>query len=367
LRNAELTQVNLEISALEQALVTAESEMDSAASEYDLLLSKLSSARRRADQAAVEANRRRVRGQGTATILNQDCVTGMLAMADNSVDGAVSSIPFGALFGYSFKREDIGNNVDGVEMHAGQFALHMRFPLEQLYRVLRPGAVFCCHIQQLNTTQVQHGWQGMRDFRGAVVTLAANHGFEVKGEFVIPKNPQAVAQRRKLHSLLFVTAKRNSRDLTPAMNDYVLLFRKPGEGAAIPGMYDPKLNPQGWFTAEEWIRWACGVWPDIQEIDVLDGWRSARASDEERHVCPLQLEVIRRCLLLYTAPGETVLDPFMGIGSTAYVALEQGRNAVGFELKESYHALALRNLAKAQAEWARAEEDMPLLALAAGE
>lgn len=306
------------------------------------------------EEQKVRENRLKFRGQADVDIYNADCVAGMRDTLDpESVDLVVSSIPFGALFSYSHKTEDIGNNQDGIDLHEGQFGLHMRFFFEQLYRVMKPGAIFACHVQQLYTTIVQHGWQGMRDFRGAVITLARNHGFHAHGEVAIPKNPQAVAQRLKKHSLLFVTGRRDSRNLAPAANDYVLFFRKPGEGTPIAGLYDAKENPEGWFTQEDWIKWAHGVWDDIQEIDVLDGWRSARESDEERHVCPLQLEVIRRCILLYSAPGETVLDPFMGIGSTAYVALEQGRNAIGFELKESYYDLALRNIEKARQSWER--------------
>jgi hypothetical protein len=176
-----------------------------------------------------------------------------------------------------------------------------------------------------------------------------------------------MAQRLKLHSLMFATGYRDARQLAPAVNDYVMIFQKPGEAAPVPalarrGEYVPddareeignemptQLAPgqaAGWVTTEEWIKWASGVWSDIQETDVLDGYKSARESDEERHVCPLQLEVIRRCVKLYSNPGEVVLDPFAGIGSTAYVTLEQGRNAVGFELKESYHRQALANVAK---------------------
>ncbi len=118
------------------------------------------------------------------------------------------------------------------------------------------------------------------------------------------------------------------------------------------------------MTTEEWIKWASGVWDDIREMDVLDGWKSARETDEERHVCPLQLEVIRRCVKLYTNPGELVLDPFMGIGSTAYVAIAEGRAGVGFELKESYCALAHRNLEKQAGEIAEANVDLFTMAQA---
>lgn len=296
----------------------------------------------------------------TCDIYNQDTVPGMRErLAEDSVELVVTSIPFGALFMYSGKREDVGNNQDGVDMRASGFGLHMRFFCEQLLRVLKPGHNACIHIQQLLAYQNQHGFIGRRDFRGAVVDLFAASGFEWKGEFVIPKNPQAIAQRLNLHSLMFATGKRNSRELAPAVNDYVMIFQKPGK-SAVPcrALRDAEENPQGWLSTEEWIRDAHGVWTDIQEIDVLDGWKSARETDEERHVCPLQLEVIRRCIRLYTCAGELVLDPFMGIGSTAYVALEQGRSAVGFELKESYHSLALRNIAKLQAEQSEAKRDL---------
>lgn len=284
----------------------------------------------------------------TAHIHNTDCIQGMADhLEPDSVDLVVTSIPFGSLFQYSGKTEDIGNNPDGVDMRGSQFGLHMRFCIEQLFRVVKPGCNLAIHIQQLITYGVQHGYQGRRDFRGAVVDLFSAGGFEWKGEVVIPKNPQAIARRQKLHSLLFVTARGNARDLAPAVNDYVMVFQKPGDAERVACLLD-KLNPDGWVTRDEWIRYASGVWSDIDEMDVLDGYRHGRDEGDEKHVCPLQLEVIRRMVRLYTNPGELVLDPFMGIGSTAFVAIEQGRNAVGFELKESYHTIALKNIAKAE-------------------
>lgn len=281
---------------------------------------------------------------GRYEIHNEDCVEGMAArMAPGEADLCVTSIPFGALFMYSGKQQDIGNNEDGVDMRASQFGLHMRFAIEQLRRVMAPGGVLCIHIQQLITTKVQHGAMGRRDLRGATVDLFQAGGFDWTGEFVIPKNPQAMAQRMKLHSLLFITGKRDARALAPAMNDYVLVFRQGGEGKPVAALHDATINPHGWLSTEEWIRDACGVWSDIRETDVLTGWRDAREEDDEKHVCPLQLEVIRRCIRLWSNPGDVVLDPFMGIGSTAVVALEQGRRAVGFELKESYHRQAVAN------------------------
>lgn len=245
---------------------------------------------------------------------------------------------------YSGKPEDIGNNHDGIDMEASQFGLHMRFFIEQLFRVMKPGCNVCIHIQQLLTTKVQHGYMGRRDFRGAVIEQFSKGGFEWKGEIVIPKNPQVIAQRQKLHSLLFITGKRNGRDLAPAVNDYIMIFQKPGEAEPVPCLYDPETNKDGWLTTEEWIRDAHGTWTDIRETDVLENCYGAREEDDEKHVCPLQLEVIRRLVKLYSNTGEIILDPFMGIGSTAYVALQLGRRTVGFEVKESYCNQAIRNM-----------------------
>lgn len=285
----------------------------------------------------------------TAQVWNEDCVQGMPGrLAAESVDLVVTSIPFSDLFSYSGKTEDIGNCRDGIDSEASEFGLGMRFFIEQLLRVLKPGCNACIHIQQLIAFKNKHGYMGKRDFRGAVINLFSAGGFDYIGETVIPKNPQRVAQQQHLHSLLFVTGMRNARKLAPTTNDIVLIFQKPGE-AEVPvlALYDREKNPGGWLSTEDWIRDAHGVWPDILEIDTLEGWQGAREEDDEKHVCPLQLEVVRRCVRLYTNPGEVVLDPFMGIGTVAFVAIEQGRNAVGFELKESYWEMGQRNIRKA--------------------
>jgi DNA modification methylase len=286
----------------------------------------------------------------TCEIWNEDCIAGMaVRLPAESVDLCVTSIPFSDLFIYSGKVDDVGNCEDGVDSRNSIFGLNMRFFIEQLYLVLKPGHNACIHIQQLVAYGNKHGYIGRRDFRGAVIDMFMAGGFDYYGETAIPKNPQMVAKRSNLHSLMFATGKRNSRDLAPACNDYVLIFKKPGECASpLRGLYDRKENPDGWFTTEEWIRWARGVWDDIKETDVLDGWRSAREEADEKHVCPLQLEVIRRCVKLYSGPCEMVLDPFMGIGSTAVVALQEGRCTVGFELKENYHTQAVRNASLAR-------------------
>lgn len=356
----------------------------------------------------------------TATIYNQDCIAGLAEhVPDNSVHLTVTSIPFEELFTYSGKLEDVGNNGSTVNPLVGRFALNMRFVAAQLFRVTAPGCNVCIHIQQLLAYKNQHGFIGRRDFRGAMVDVFGAAGFEWIGEatqpgsvftvtpedvfnimeqaggencdrqvltsmlarrlgirgpseFAIVKNPQAMAQRLNLHSLMFITGKRNSCMLAPAINDYVLIFTKPGEPEhPVKALYDKDINPDGWVSSEDWIRDAHGIWTDIQEIDILDGHRSARESDEEKHVCPLQLQVIYRLVRLYTnpirlQPDVTVLDPFMGIGSTAYMCLggqctdghlhgEHRRNVLGFELKESYYEQCLRNIEKAKRRFRQLE------------
>ncbi|HWA98893.1 MAG TPA: DNA methyltransferase [Pirellulales bacterium] len=300
-------------------------------------------------------------------IFNEDCIAGMAErVSSSSVHLTVTSIPFEELFTYSGKLEDVGNNGSTIDIRSGRFALNMRFVVEQLHRVTAPGCNVCIHIQQLLAYKNQHGFIGRRDFRGAMIDVFGAGGFQFVGEFAIQKNPQAMAQRLNLHSLMFITGKRNANHLAPCPNDYVLVFHKPGECACpVRALSDTKLNPEGWLSTEEWIRDAHGIWTDILEIDVLDGARTARESDQEKHVCPLQLEVIRRLVRLYSnpitvQPDVLVLDPFMGIGSTAWVcvgapspvtglAVDAPRNVIGFELKESYHAGALKNVAKARA------------------
>lgn len=285
----------------------------------------------------------------TATIYGEDCIDGIQRhLKADSVYLTVTSPPFEELFTYSGKIEDVGNNGSTVDVKAGRFALNLRFVADRILWATVPGCNCCVHIQQLLAYQNHHGFIGRRDFRGAVIDVFRDAGWNFYGETAIAKNPQTMAQRSNLYCLQFKTGwGRTSRDLAPAPNDYVLVFKKPGEcEKPVLGLKDRRgRNPKGWFNEEDWIKWANGCWTDIDQMDVLEGWNAARESNEEKHVCPLQLEVIRRFIKLYTDKGELVLDPFMGIGSVAVIAIEQGRNAVGFELKESYLSQANRNAA----------------------
>lgn len=326
-------------------------------------------------------------------IYNEDCISGLAQrVPDGSVHLTITSIPFEELFSYSGKPEDVGNNGSTIDIRAGRFALNMRFVVEQLLRVHAPGTNVCIHVQQLLAFKIQHGYMGRRDFRGAMIDVFGAGGFLFTGEVAIPKDPQQMAQRLNLHSLQFKTGYgRTGTNLAPAPNDYVLIFQKPGEIAVPVLPIKHKTNRKGWLTTEDWIKWASGVWDDIIQTDILDGWKSARESKEEKHVCPLQLTPIERFVKLYTnpisiQPDVTVLDPFMGIGSVAYVCVgglkkrpksdtsddrfgdpyvDQPRNVIGFELKESYHSQALRNVKKARkmfADWSE-QSDQPAAAL----
>jgi hypothetical protein len=298
----------------------------------------------------------------------------MPQMDAESVHLVVTSIPFEELFTYSGKPEDVGNNGSTIDIRAGRFALNVRFMVEQAFRVLAPGCNFCCHIQQLLAYKNQHGFMGRRDFRGSMIDVFSSGGFHFIGEFAIQKDPQAIANRMNLHSLQFKTGyARNGTMLAPVFNDYVLIFQKPGQHPCPVRPLKHKTNPDGWVTTDEWVRDAHGIWTDILEIDVLDGARGHKEEKHEKHVCPLQLEVIRRLVNLYTNPIEkqpdvTVLDPFMGIGSTAWVclgarspvtkrALHSPRNVVGFELKESYYEGAIANIARARRQAKQADAE----------
>lgn len=266
-------------------------------------------------------------------LMRGDCVTTMRdRMNPDSMDLAVFSPPFSSLFTYSSHAADMGN----CSEHDGdaEFSAHFGFFARELLRVMKPGRAVCLHLQQIIAFRSKHGRKGLRDFRGMVIHAMEQEGFHYYGEFVISKNPQATAIRTKTERLQFTQFKRDSLESSPCLNDYVLHFRKPGKQAV------PVKNN---VSNDEWIRWASGIWDDIREGDVLSGHRHAKSNQDEKHICPLQLEVIRRCVRLWSNPGEEVFTPFLGIGSEAYVAIEQGRVGVGVELKPEYYKQAVDN------------------------
>lgn len=273
-------------------------------------------------------------GEGWHLMLGDSCER-LAELPDQSVDLSVFSPPFASLYTYSPSLRDLGNSGSREE-----FLEHFGYIVRDLLRVTRPGRLACVHVQQLSTTKATHGIIGLTDFRGQVIAQFQADGWIYHGEVTIDKDPQAQAIRTKAHALMFNTLHRDSSMTRPALADYVLLFRAPGENA-VP------IQPD--VDNETWIEWARPVWYDIRESATLN-FRAAREDADERHICPLQLPLIERCVRLWSNAGETVLSPFAGIGSEGYVALKHGRQFVGIELKRSYFETACRNLAEAVAQ-----------------
>lgn len=253
----------------------------------------------------------------------------------DSVDLAIYSPPFASLYTYSPTLRDLGNSHD-----RGEFLEHYGYVSREVLRALKPGRLACVHVQQLSTTKSTHGVIGLTDFRGDVIRQHERDGWIFHGEITVDKDPQAQAIRTKAHALMFATLERDSASNRPAMADYVLIFRKPGDN---PAAVEPDVS------REEWIEWARPVWYSIRETDVLNVSR-ARDEQDERHLAPLQLELIERCVRLWASKGELVLSPFAGIGSEGVGAIRHGRQFVGIELKPSYWRTACRNLTDAEAE-----------------
>ena len=278
---------------------------------------------------------------------------------DNSIDLSVCSPPFSQLYVYSPSLRDLGNCST-----RGEFLEHYGFIIREQLRVTKPGRIACVHVQQLTTRKNTEGFVGLTDFRGEVIRAFQDGGWNFHGEVTIWKNPQAQATRTKAHSLMFVSKNRDSAGIRPALADYLLIFRKPGDNA-VP---IPHEVSTGEVTNEDWIEWASPIWYDqgdggdlggdhlspvwttIQEGNTLNV-RVAREDDDERHLCPLQLDFIERCVRLYSNPGETVLSVFGGIGSEVYMAVKLGRKGISFELKASYWRTSVDNLR-------RLDEDM---------
>ncbi len=267
-------------------------------------------------------------GEQWSLLLGDSCER-LAEIPDESVHLSVYSPPFASLFTYSPSVRDLGNSSTRAE-----FLAHYGYIIRENLRVTIPGRMCCVHVQQLTTTKVTHGYIGLTDFRGDVIRAYEANGWHFYGEVTVNKDPQAQAIRTRAHALTFATKNRDSSGTRPALADYLLLFRKPGDNP-IPIKTD--------VTNAEWIEWAQPVWWDIRETNTLNV-RVAREDADERHITPLQLDFIERCVRLWSNPGEMVLTPFAGIGSEVYMAVKLGRRATGCELKPSYWRTAVANL-----------------------
>jgi len=301
-----------------------------------------------------------------------DCVEGVTGIPDNSVGLSVYSVPFASLFTYSNSDRDMGNTKDDAD-----FAAHYRFLIKDHMRHMMPGRLVAVHCMNLPTSKARDGFIGLRDFRGEIIRAFVEEGFIFHSEVTIFKDPVVAMQRTKAVGLLHKTIEKDSSQSRMGLPDYVVVFRKPGEneepiagrlkleeyaGESPPDVAEDAFNGEveRWNSINIWQRYASPVWFDINQSNTLQ-FRNARDNDDERHICPLQLDVIARCLQLWSNPGDTVLTPFMGIGSEVYTAVKMGRKAIGFELKESYW-----NVAKKNAALAVEERDAPTLFDAAG-
>ena len=254
---------------------------------------------------------------------------------DESIDLSVYSPPFASLFTYSPSPRDLGNSASRSE-----FFEHYGYIIRENLRVTKPGRICAVHCQQRTTTMAGNGVIGVTDFRGEIIAAYIEAGWIFHGEVTIDKDPQAQAIRTKAQALMFVTKNRDSSMTRPALADYLLLFRKPGENA---------VQIKNDVSNDEWIQWARPVWLDIRETRTLNA-RVARDDADERHICPLQLDFIERVVRLWSNVGETVLTPFAGIGSEVYTAVKLGRRGLGIELKPSYWRTAVNNLTELEAE-----------------
>lgn len=271
------------------------------------------------------------------TAINGDCVEALRGLPDHSIGYSIFSPPFASLYTYSNSPRDMGNVRNDDEFFA-----HFDFLVRELMRVMKPGREVSFHCMLMPTSKQRDGYIGLKDFRGDLIRAFQKHGFIYHSEVCIWKDPVTAMQRTKALGLLHKSVRENAAMCRQGIPDYLVTMRAHGES-------DRVTHTREDYPVDLWQKVASPVWTDINPSDTLQ-YTSAREHDDERHICPLQLEVIRRGVALWTNPNDIVLSPFMGIGSEGYVALEMGRRFVGVELKRSYYDQAVLNLAAALAK-----------------
>jgi DNA modification methylase len=268
----------------------------------------------------------------TYAIYNGDCVEVMRGLPEKSVDYSIFSPPFVSLYTYSNSPRDMGN-CKTYEEFFEQYA----FLISELARVVKPGRNVSFHCMLLPTSKVRDGVIGLRDFRGDLIRAFRDQGFVHHSEVVIWKDPVTAMQRTKALGLLHKTVRDNASMSRQGIPDYLITMRAPGE------CEERVIHARETYPVDKWQQIASPIWTDIDPNDTLQ-YRSAREHDDERHIAPLQLEVIRRGVELWTNPADVVLSPFAGIGSEGYVSLQLKRKFVGIELKASYYDQMKKNL-----------------------
>lgn len=261
-----------------------------------------------------------------------DCVEEIKKLDDQSIDYSFFSPPFGALYVFSDNPKDMSNVQNNDE-----FLKHFEYLVKELFRVIKPGRLVSIHMMQSTTLLGRDGFYSIVDFRGDLIRLFQKNGFYFHAENMIRKDPKTAAIRTKNRQLMHGTTKKDSSIVRPGLADYILTFKVPGENK------EPIVNN---IPFDLWCKIAEPVWLNINESDTLE-YREAKGNNDERHITPTQLQPIEWCYLMWSNPNDTVLSPFMGIGSEGYQALKMNRKFIGFELKESYFNLACRNMDRA--------------------
>ena len=267
-------------------------------------------------------------------LFNGDCVEVVRGLPDASVDYSIFSPPFASLYTYSNSPRDMGNVRNDDE-----FFEQFDYLVQELRRVVKPGHNVSFHCMLLPASKERDGYIGLKDFRSDLIKAFQKRGFIFHSEVVIWKDPVTAMQRTKALGLLHKTILTNATMCRQGIPDYLITMRTPGD-VVDRVAHGPDL------PVDEWQKLASPVWMDINPSDTLQ-YRSAREHDDERHICPLQLEVIKRGIRLWTRPGDVVLSPFAGIGSEGHCAIQMGRKFIGAELKKSYYEQGARNLAAA--------------------
>lgn len=265
------------------------------------------------------------------SLYNGDSVEVLKGIPDNSIHYSIFSPPFASLYTYSNSDRDMGNSKTDDEFYE-----HFTFLVKELYRVTMPGRLLSFHCMNLPTSKVRDGVIGIKDFRGLLIRIFMDAGWIYHSEVCIWKNPVTAMQRTKALGLLWKQLKKDSAMSRQGIPDFIVTMRKPGDNPERVTHTDES------FPCNVWQKYASPVWMDINQSDTLQR-KSAREDKDEKHICLLQLEVIKRCIELWSNPNDIILDPFAGIGSTPYVALRMGRRGLGVELKESYYEQAVKN------------------------
>lgn len=265
------------------------------------------------------------------TAIHGDCVEALRGLPDHCIGYSIFSPPFSSLYTYSNSPRDMGNCRTDAEFFA-----HFDYLIEQLRRVMMPGRDVSFHCMDLPASKERDGYIGLKDFPGDLLRAFQRQGFIFHSKVTIWKDPVTAMQRTKALGLLHKSVRENAAMCRQGIPDYLITMRAPGESERV-------THDREGYPVDLWQKVASPVWMDINPSDTLQ-YRSAREHDDERHIAPLQLDVIRRGVMLWTNPGDVVLSPFMGIGSEGFVSLELGRKFVGVELKTSYYQQAVRNL-----------------------